>query len=122
MANNNFPRALTAEEQKNTQRVCEKVVKQLWQLDEHSLSDVCYSQHQKYQQGIHAMADILMCEIENVWINKTNGEHPKQIDVSDLRRVLRRTEKKLAEAANLRGAPKTRLRTDVMLAMFKGGE
>lgn len=122
MANNNFPRALTAEEQKNTQRACEKVVKQLWQLDEYSLSDVCYSQHQKYQQGIHAMADILMCEIENVWVNKTNGDHPKQIDVSDLRRVLRRTEKKLAEAANLRGASKTQLRTAVMLAMFKGGE
>lgn len=121
MVNNQCPRELNEIELENTKRTCEKIVKELWDLDEYSLSDVCGGQHEKYQQGIHAMADMLMCVIDNVWVNKTDGKHPKQINTEDLRRILLHIENRLAFSAGLRGASETELRTWVLRACFRGG-
>ena len=120
MSNNQRPRALTAEEQYNIQRIGDRIVDEIcstWGDD----TTGAYVR-EKYEQGIHAMADVIMCIIYNIWVNKTNGKHPTQIHTEDLRRVLRNAEARLADAANLRGMDKDALSTAVVRAFFGGSE
>lgn len=120
MANNQRPRALTAEEQYNIRRIGDRIVSEISSTYGDDTSGA-YAR-KKYEQGIHAMADAIMCIIFNIWVNKTDGKHPKQIHTEDLRRVLRNAEKRLADAANLRGMDKDALSIAVVRALFEGSE
>lgn len=119
MADNQDPRSLTAEEQHNTQRIGNRIVNEICLTYGDDITGV-YARH-KYEQGIHAMADVIMCIVDNIWVNKTNGKHPTHIHTEDLRRVLRNAEKRLADAAKSRGMDKDALATAVVRAFFLGG-
>lgn len=116
MANNQGPRALTAEEQHNIQRIGDRIVNEICSTYGDGINGV-YARY-KYEQGIHAMADVIMCIVDNILVNKTNGKHPTHIHTEDLRRVLRNTEKRLEDAAKLRGMDKDALATAVVRALF----
>lgn len=120
MTNNQGPRALTAEEQYNIQRIGDRIVDEICSTWGDDTTGVYV--RDKYEQGIHAMADVILCIIYNIWVNKTNGKHPTQIHTEDLRRVLRNAEARLADAANLRGLDKNALATAVARAFFGGSE
>ena len=120
MANNQEPRALSAEEQYNIHRIGDRIVGEISSTYGDDTTGAYV--REKYAQGIHAMADVIMCIIDNIWVNKTNDKHPIQIHTEDLRRVLRKAEARLADAANLRGMDKYALSAEVVRAFFGGVE
>ena len=120
MKNDQGPRALTAGEQYNIQIIGDRIVKEIYSTYGDDTTGA-YTRN-KYEQGIHAMADVIMCIIDNIWVNKTNGKRPIHIHTEDLRRVLRNAEKRLADAVNLRSMDKDALATAVVRALFGGSE